>query len=456
MSSYEKDPAVVGDPDDSEVPSVDYQWLINNASPPYRAYCQWYKENARLYHPAYALASAQLFFQACAGRNIKSPSGLRADLWPLILGSSAGGKRDIREMAGEGLRQLQAKKLYPAVPFFEDAFSSGQAMWGHAMHHPSTVWFNEELVEELTNMIRAEQGTQLEKRQTVLKLSSTAQSPYMPQPRYALSTQGRYSLQPLIYTYFAICGTGVPDDIKNFTNSAAKNGLLNRFEVEVVEGQPTIGNIGGLSALPEAIVKWAKKTFMKDESAAMKQNAESRVGNALLIETYPDFETDYRVEKQFELDMCEKNVGIYGRLVEKMIKRALIQAWTGPGSITPEIWAWARRSVRDRAEVFAKRFEDEGGGAKSPDDALCRAFMQAFNTRTLKQMHRDKGAVRMSDFDRYAGKPWKDCKDKTKRQKIIEYLASESAGYIIEADEKELYENGVKKGVWVRKLKDYV
>lgn len=436
--------------DDSE-----QQWELANATEPYAAYCAWYMENARLLHPAYAMASADLFFQACAGWNIKTPSGLRANPWLLLLASSAGGKGAIPELATEALRQLMAKGISPSIQFFEDSFSSGQAMWGYIMQTHQAIWFNPELAEALAKIGKAEHGPLAEKLETILKLSDCSTKPNVPPPRYALSTQGRYQLQPVSFGYFSIVGTGVIGDIRAFTDTSSKSGLLNRFLPVVVEGRPVIGNSGGFSPLPDAIVKWAKTTFIKNQATKEAQNRKSQLGNAIEFRTYPEFDADWRAAMEFELDMGEKNVGIYGRYGEKVVKRALLHAFTAGSDITPQGIEWAKRSVQARLAKFADHFDAEGGGAKNAEDAMCRAFMRTFTTPRLSKKHTQQGYLLWSEFQQSGGKAWRECRDPTKLEKTLDYL--KLSGFIEELSSQEKDGKGLR-GEWraFRKLRDYV
>lgn len=420
----------------------DSRWGLDTAPEVYAAYCDWYMQNARLCHPAFAAASADLFFQACAGWNIKSPSGLRANLWEILLARSAGGKGAIPELADEGVFQLRAKGIFPAIGSFQDSFSSGQAMWGHLMNHGQAIWFHPELAEHLANIGKAEQGILAEKRETILKLSDCATKRSVPPPVYALSTQGKYKLQPINFGYFAIFGTGVLGDIRAFTDTSTKSGLLNRFEPTVVLGRPTIGNSGGFSPLPKVIFDWAKKTFMKSQAAAMTQHSRSSAGKAIVMDTYGTFDDDWRAAMAFEQAGAERNPGVFGRYAEKAVKRAMIYGFAAGTGITEEGFAWGLRAVKERLAAFERHFALSGGGAKSSEDALCRGFMQAFAAKKMVKKHAECGYLVWRDFSQYGGAPWRECRNVQKQEMTLSYLKNN--GFIRELDEAERKQKGAR------------
>lgn len=443
-------------PDTPEADEVDttYQWEIDHAPAAYAAYVEWYMQNARILHLGYAMQSADLFFQACCGWNIKSPSGLRANKWSLLLAPSAGGKDAIQDLALEAMRQLSGKKLFPAIPVLEDSFASGQAMWGHLMQVHQIIWFHPELASQLTQLSKAEQGLLFEKKETLLKLSDSAKKPHITPVRYALSTQGKYKLQPINYGFFSSIGTGVLGDIQAFTDGSLKSGLLNRYEVDVVSGRVMIGNSGGYSPIPDAIVQWAKHTFMRSQDSAMKQHNSSVIGNAIELKTYPEFDADWRAAMDDEITGCEKNAGIYGRSAEKMVKRALIHAFAGGSAITPAGFEWGKHCVKARIDRFKNHFEMHGGGAKSPEDALCRAFMRAFSTPSRAKLHARDGYLKLGDFRQFGGTAWVDSRDLVKEERALNWLKDNH--FIEELGKDEKADKGLRTDARAfRKLRDY-
>ncbi|WHH52860.1 hypothetical protein QFA96_12225 [Pseudomonas sp. Ap32] len=443
-------------PDTPEADEVDttYQWEIDHAPAAYAAYVEWYMQNARILHLGYAMQSADLFFQGCCGWNIKSPSGLRANKWSLTLAASAGGKDAIQDLACEAMRQLNAKRIFPAIPMLEDSFASGPAMWGHLMQVHQMIWFHPELASQLTQLSKAEQGVLFEKRETLLKLSDSSKKPHIPPPRYALSTQGKYKLQPINYGFFSSIGTGVLGDIRAFTDGSLKSGLLNRYEVDVISGQVMIGNSGGYSPIPDAIEQWAKHTFMRSQDSAMKQNNLSALGKAIEFKTYPEFDADWRTAMQFDLTGCEKNAGIYGRSAEKMVKRALIHAFAGCSDITQASFEWGEHCVKARIDRFKNHFEIHGGGAKSPEDALCRAFMRAFSAPKLAKQHARDGYLKSGDFRRSGGVAWVDSRDGVKEERALIWLKDNH--FIEELGKDEKAAKGLRADARAfRKLRDY-
>lgn len=419
------------------LPDTELEWLVDNAPAVMRDYIGWYQRNALRPHRVFALASGLLFVQAVAGRRFALRRGLRLNLWTLLLAPTESGKGDVSRLAGRALDQLSASKIMPAIPPFEQAFGSAEAMWWHLQAFPQAILFDEELAKTLAAIIAAPEGSpRYHMRRTLLVLHDAADKAFVPPIRYSRRTKSAREMLPLSYPFFSVCGTGVPRDISKFSAAAADDGLLNRFLPIVVEDMPTVGRLTDLTVLPDGILEWARR--LCPTNAAVELFAQA--GDVTVLENYDGMDADWAMEMTFGTRRAQELPGIWGRYAEKVLQISMLCAVADNGSITSETFAWARRLVRWALADFAKRFEQEGGGAENELDGMAKAFMATFEANSMK----GRDIIPSREFARFGGRAWRDCKDSLKRKRVVETLLQDGA-----IEEMPLQ----PKGVGYRRLK---
>lgn len=408
--------------DDTPVPipkpsggDAELNWLLDNAPQMIKAYIAWYQDNAIRPHPIFALVSALLFIQALIGRNVTLPRGTRPNLWMLLLAPTESGKGDVPRLATNGLEQISASRVFPAIPQFDEAFGSAEGLWWHLEQCPQVVWADEELAKTLAAVIAAPEGSpRYALRRALMVLYDAATRAQVAPIRYSRRTTSAREMQPLRNPFLSVVGTGVPRDIASFTAAAADDGLLNRFLVVVVEDLPAVGSIRPTTALPVEVMNWAGKLQMTGVLEAMAQAANGPRG----LGTYTGLDTDWAAEMEHGSALAQGLPGVWGRYAEKILKVAMLFAVADSGVVTPKAFEWGKRILRWANSNFARHFEAEGGGAENELDAMAQAFMATFDVPALAG--RDSLSTKL--FAQYGGRAWRNCKDSLKRRRVVEAL----------------------------------
>lgn len=408
--------------DDTPVPTrkssggdAELSWLLDNAPLVIRSYVDWYMDNAIRPHPVFALVSALLFIQAVIGRNVTMPRGTRPNLWMMLLAPTESGKGDVPRLATNGLEQISASRVFPAIPQFDEAFGSAEGLWWHLEQCTQVVWADEELAKTLAAVIAAPEGSpRYALRRALLVLYDAATRAQVAPIRYSRRTTSGREMQPLRNPFLSVVGTGVPRDIGSFTAAAADDGLLNRFLVVVVEDLPAVGSIRPTTALPAEVMNWAGKLHMTGVLEAMAQAA----NGPRELGTYTGLDTDWAAEMEHGSALAQGLPGVWGRYAEKILKVAMLFAVADSGVVTPEAFEWGKRFVRWANSNFARHFEAEGGGAENELDAMAQAFMATFDVPALAG--RDSLSTKL--FAQYGGRAWRNCKDSLKRRRVVEAL----------------------------------
>lgn len=408
-------------------------WLMENAPPVLKTYCEWYQASALRPHPLFALVSGLIFTQAVLGGSVALPRGLRPNLWMLLLAPTESGKGDVIRLAERAVGELpvfgvvdkgtgELGGLGPkAVRSFDHAVGSAEGLWWHLAKVNQVIWADEELAKMLTEVMAAPAGTPRHAlRRTLLELHDAAPKSEISPIRYSQRAKTVNEMQPLHNPFLSLVGTGVPREIAKFNAAAADDGLLNRFLVVSVENIPDIGELKEVAPLPQAIKEWARKLgILEDLKGVLANPAQSphtRDG-AKVVQVYPGLDADWKAEMKFGAEKAQALPGVWGRLAEKVLKVALLCALLDSGQVTAKNFAWARRLVRWSAAGFEQRLGIEGGGSENEGDALAKAFMAVFDVPSLK----GKPAVPSSAFANYS-RVWRSCKDSQRRRRVIETL----------------------------------
>lgn len=409
--------------DPEQVVDDELEQIIDTAPPVMKAYMQWQMDNAFRVHPAFALFSALLFIQAFIGRNVRLPRDLRINLWVLLFAPSESGKGATIGLATEALRQLNDKKVFPAVLHFANRFGSPEGMLWKFAKVSQVVWANEEMVKELIGMMGSAQGSAAyNKLTTLLELHDAATKSYIAPIDYTGHNKSGKDMPPLEYAFFSAVGTGVTRNIGLLNAAASDDGLLNRFLPFVVEGLPPMGSGLPTTELPAEVVKWAMAIQAEKFVEFFDPGADGpTLGKPRVLDVYPAFYADWKCESQYGADLAQDLPGIWGRYAEKVLQVAMIYALTGEGlKVTPEGFAWAVRLVRWAVVRFAAHFEAEGGGAADTAGKMRNALLALFKKDKTITVHQKMGALPESYLTNYCRAFKENIKERATVMKALE------------------------------------
>lgn len=398
------------DPPEEPKAETELAWLLSNAPATIKAYVEWHMQNAFRPHPIFALASALLFVEAFIGRSVRLPRDLRVNLWMLVFAPTESGKGSVIDLAEEALRQLNSKKILPAVPHFTNRFGSYQGMLWKLAANPQVIWTNAEMVKTLLDIMAAKEGTtQHAMGAVLLDLHDAATRSYMAPIDYSGHDSRAKKMDPLVYPFFSAVGLGVTSSIGKFNAAAADDGQLNRFFMLVVDDLPPMGSCQPITPLAAEVVKWAQgiqaKKFVEFFNPDVPPAQTPR--EAKVLEVYPAFDDDWKREGEYGAQLAQGAPGVWGRYAEKILQVCMLYAVADSMKVTPEGFEWAKRLTHWAVCKFGQHFDDQGGGADDVVGKVRNAFL-AFFEKPAAIRHYEKHGHLSSGFIAQHCWPWKD------------------------------------------------
>jgi hypothetical protein len=292
--------------------------------------CSWMNATSMRPQPLISLGCALAFCGTLFGRKIKTPCGLRTNLYCMGIGNTSSGKNHAQDL----ILKLAVKSCCFDELMGGDDFASDASIESHLERHPATLFILDEVGHLISHAVSGGNHHLYKIVPLLMKLYSSARSVYRGRS-YAEDDKQRTLHQPCL----SIWGTTTPKEfIRGLTTSDIESGWLSRCLIFRTDSIPPKVRGQVESEPPEELAALVFQWFKRKVPIPCEYKAiiEQREGENISLpppqlivpittkadRVFQDFDNSARMEAKRNVDFC----GLWLKAEENAKKIALVVA----------------------------------------------------------------------------------------------------------------------------------